>query len=137
MTTLQLPLSHTPPYSLLSLALFKNTAVQWQEANELAEPTYGDVKGVEAVRAELEKGLPGKEVRTVTRRTQARVLMGRSPSLPCQPCLSRTRLSLRFRRSLMPLTTTLLTGESSLLFDIRHAADDGQDILCRLSIRFR
>ena len=63
MTTLQLPLSHTPPYALLSLALFKNSPVQWQEANELAEPTYGDVNGVEAVRAELEKGLPGKEVR--------------------------------------------------------------------------
>jgi len=62
MTTLQLPLSHTPPYALLSLALFKNSQVQWQEASELSEPTYGDVKGVEAVRAELEKGLPGKEV---------------------------------------------------------------------------
>lgn len=67
MTTLQLPLSHTPPYALLSLALFKNSQVQWQEASELSEPTYGDVKGVEAVRAELEKGLPGKEVCTVNR----------------------------------------------------------------------
>jgi hypothetical protein len=65
MTTLQLPLSHTPPYALLSLALFKNSQVQWQEASELSEPTYGDVKGVEAVRAELEKGLPGKEVCTL------------------------------------------------------------------------
>jgi glutamyl-tRNA synthetase len=65
MTTLQLPLSHTPPYALLSLALFKNSQVQWQEATELPEPTYGDVKGVEAVRAELEKGLPGKEVCTM------------------------------------------------------------------------
>jgi hypothetical protein len=33
--------------------------------SELSEPTYGDVKGVEAVRAELEKGLPGKEVCTL------------------------------------------------------------------------
>ena len=44
MTTLQLPLSHTPPYAILSLALFKNSQVQWQEASELSEPTYGDVK---------------------------------------------------------------------------------------------
>ena len=137
MTTLQLPLSHTPPYSLLSLALFKDTAVQWQEANELSEPTYGDVKGVEAVRAELEKGLPGKEVCIVTRGIKGRALIYRSPSLPCLPCLSRTRLSLRFRRYLMPLTTTLPTGESLLLYDTRHAADDDQDILCRLPIRFR
>lgn len=65
MATLQLPLSHTPPYALLSLALFKNAPVQWHEANELSEPKYGDVTGVEAIRAELEKGLPGKEVRMV------------------------------------------------------------------------
>lgn len=62
MTTLQLPLSHSAPYALLSLALFKNSPVEWREASELSEPTYGDIKGVEAVRAELEKGLPGKEV---------------------------------------------------------------------------
>lgn len=62
MTTLQLPLTHTPSYGLLSLALFKNAPVQWFDANELSEPKYGTVTGVEAIRAELEKGLPGKEV---------------------------------------------------------------------------
>lgn len=62
MTTLQLPLSHSAPYTLLALGLFKNANIEWKEANELTEPVYGDVKGTEAVRAELEKDLPGKEV---------------------------------------------------------------------------
>lgn len=62
MSELQLPLSHSAPYVLLALALFKNVAIKWEEANELSEPKVGNVTGVEAVRAELEKDLPGKEV---------------------------------------------------------------------------
>lgn len=66
MTTLQLPLSHSAPYVLLALALFKNAEIKWEEATDVPEPKYGDVTGVEAVRAELEKGLPGKEVSWVS-----------------------------------------------------------------------
>lgn len=60
--TLTLPLTQTPPFVLLALAKFNGASVQWVEANEQSEATYGDIKGSEAVRAELEKGIPGKEV---------------------------------------------------------------------------
>ena len=62
MSTLQLPLAHTAPFTLLALGLFKNANIEWKEASELSEPKYGDAQGIEAVRAELEKDLPGKEV---------------------------------------------------------------------------
>lgn len=86
MTTLQLPLTHTPSYALLSLALFNNAPVQWHDANELAEPKYGNVTGVEAVRAELEKGVPGKEVcRTQERSTDT--LTDHKVPLPPMPTM--------------------------------------------------
>lgn len=63
MSTLSVPLSHFPPYTLLALASLKKAPIQWDDAaNELAEPSFRDVKGVEQVRAALEEGLPGKEV---------------------------------------------------------------------------
>lgn len=86
MATLQLPLTHTPSYALLSLALFANAPVQWHDANELSEPKYGNVTGVEAVRAELEKGVPGKEVcRTQERSTDA--LTDHKVPLPPMPTM--------------------------------------------------
>ena len=63
MPILQLPLAHSAPFTLLALGLFKNVEIQWVDASELSEPKYGNAKGAEAVRAELEKDLPGKEVR--------------------------------------------------------------------------
>lgn len=62
MPTLQLPLAHTAPFTLLALGLFRNAEIQWVDASELSEPKYGNASGAEAVRAELEKDLPGKEV---------------------------------------------------------------------------
>jgi hypothetical protein len=63
MSKLDLPLSHTPSYVLLTLALLQKVEVSWIEAGENDEPVYGDIKGTEAVKAALEDGLPGKEVR--------------------------------------------------------------------------
>jgi hypothetical protein len=65
MSTLILPLSHNPSYTLLTLGLLQNARVEWTEANEHGEPSYGDIKGTEAVRAALEEGLPGEEVRNI------------------------------------------------------------------------
>ena len=63
MAILSVPLTNSPPYLLLALALLKGDEVNWTEAtSELAEPEYNGVKGVEAVRAALEEGIPGKEV---------------------------------------------------------------------------
>lgn len=63
MAVLNVPLSQSPPLLLLALALLKGDEIKWTEAaNELAEPEYNGVKGVEAVRAALEQGIPGKEV---------------------------------------------------------------------------
>lgn len=63
MTTLTLPLTHTPSFVLLASALFKNADVKWDtESGEQGEVTYGDVHGLTNVRTELERGIPGKEV---------------------------------------------------------------------------
>jgi hypothetical protein len=61
-STLTLPIAQSAPFALLALALFQNVPLNWVDGAEQTEVTMGDVKGVEAVRAELEKGIPGKEV---------------------------------------------------------------------------
>ncbi len=63
MSTLTLPLTYTPAYLLLALSLFHNAKISWDtESGDEGEPSYGDIIGAEKVRAELEKGIPGKEV---------------------------------------------------------------------------
>jgi glutamyl-tRNA synthetase len=63
MAVLTVPLSNSPPFLLLALALLKGDEIKWTEAtSELSEPEYEGVKGVEAVRAALEQGIPGKEI---------------------------------------------------------------------------
>lgn len=63
MSTLTIPLGTTAPYVLLALGLLQGAEIKYDfDATELSEPTYGDVKGTQQVRAALEQGLPGKEV---------------------------------------------------------------------------
>jgi hypothetical protein len=63
MPTLSVPFSNTPPYVLLSLALFHNADIAWNyDVTERSEPSYEGVTGTEKVRGILERGLPGKEV---------------------------------------------------------------------------
>ncbi len=65
MPTLTLPLNAQPQFSLLALALLHNAEIAWDaESGENGVVSYGDIKGLEQVRAELEKNVPGKEVRT-------------------------------------------------------------------------
>ncbi|KAK4688358.1 hypothetical protein P7C73_g1752, partial [Tremellales sp. Uapishka_1] len=62
MTTLTLPLTPTPPFTLLALALLHNAEINWDtESGETGQTTYGSVSGTDAVRAELEQDIPGKE----------------------------------------------------------------------------
>ena len=65
MPTLTVPATVTsPPYALLALALLKGCEIQWDlESGDRGEVMYDSVSGTQAVRAELEKGIPGKEVR--------------------------------------------------------------------------
>jgi len=61
--SLNIPTTHTPPWILLCLALFQDVEVKWDaESGEKGQITYNGITGTEAVRAELEKGIPGKEV---------------------------------------------------------------------------
>ncbi|KAK8844112.1 glutamate-tRNA ligase [Kwoniella newhampshirensis] len=62
MPSLTLPLVQTPPFALIALALIQGIPVGWDlEAGELGDAKYGDIVGSERVRAELEKGVDGKE----------------------------------------------------------------------------
>lgn len=61
--SLNIPTTHTPPWILLSLAIFQDIEVKWDaEAGEKGHVSYNGITGTEPVRAELEKGIPGKEV---------------------------------------------------------------------------
>lgn len=58
-----LPLVQTPPFSIIALAALQDIPVTWDtQSGEQGQTTYGDVVGAENVRAELEKGIDGKEV---------------------------------------------------------------------------
>lgn len=58
-----IPTTHNPPWVLLSLALLQDIPIKWDaESGEKGHATYNGVTGTEAVRAELEKNIPGKEV---------------------------------------------------------------------------
>ena len=58
-----IPTTHTPPWVLLALALHQDIPVTWDaESGEKGQVEYKGIKGIEAVRAELEKGISGKEV---------------------------------------------------------------------------
>ncbi|KAL0247921.1 glutamate-tRNA ligase [Cryptococcus tetragattii IND107] len=58
-----LPLVQTPPFSIIALAALQGIPVTWDtQSGEQGQTTYGDVVGAEDVRAELEKGVDGKEV---------------------------------------------------------------------------
>ena len=57
------PPGATVPYTLIALALIQNIPLEWDFKNgEKAEISYNGITGAEAVRAELEKNIPGKEV---------------------------------------------------------------------------
>ena len=131
MPTLTVPATVTsPPYALLALALLKGCEIQWDlESGDRGEVKYDSVSGTQAVRVELEKGIPGKEVRqedsspkskfrpeepshespkTSKRRTDVRCC--RSLCLPCRRCSSRPARSKMCRTSSMRWTTTSPTG---------------------------
>lgn len=58
-----LPLVQTPPFVIIALAALQGIPVIWDtQSGEQGQTTYGDVVGAENVRAELEKGVDGKEV---------------------------------------------------------------------------
>ncbi|OCF43000.1 glutamate-tRNA ligase [Kwoniella heveanensis CBS 569] len=62
MPSLTIPLVQNPPFALIALALIQDIPVGWDtESGEQGQAKYGDVEGAEAVRAELEKGVAGKE----------------------------------------------------------------------------
>lgn len=61
---LTIPTTHNPPWTLLTLALVQDIEVKWDaEVGEKGHASYNGVEGTEKVRAELEKNIPGKEVR--------------------------------------------------------------------------
>ncbi|WRT69194.1 glutamate-tRNA ligase [Kwoniella shivajii] len=63
MPSLVIPLVNTPPFVLIALALIQGIPVGWDtESGETGQATYGEIKGAEEVRAELEKGVAGKEI---------------------------------------------------------------------------
>lgn len=60
---LTIPTTHNPPWTLLALALVQDVEIKWDpEVGEKGHATYNGVEGIEPVRAELEKNIPGKEV---------------------------------------------------------------------------
>ncbi|WVR08947.1 glutamate-tRNA ligase [Kwoniella sp. DSM 27419] len=62
MPSVTLPLVQNPAYALIALALMQDIPVGWDtESGETGQAKYGEVEGAEAVRAELEKGVSGKE----------------------------------------------------------------------------
>ena len=64
MPTLTIPTTHNPPYAVLALGLLSGAEVVWDpHSGEKGQVTYGDVVGIDAVRAELEKIIPTAEVR--------------------------------------------------------------------------
>jgi hypothetical protein len=63
MSTLSIPLTHTPSYLLLALGLLKKVDVQFQHgATDESEPTYEGATGADQVRKALEEGLEGSQV---------------------------------------------------------------------------
>ncbi|ODN81138.1 glutamate-tRNA ligase [Cryptococcus amylolentus CBS 6039] len=63
MPSVVLPLVQTPPFSIIALAYLQGIPVSWDTTSgETGQASYGEVKGAEAVRAELEKGVDGKEI---------------------------------------------------------------------------
>ena len=67
MPTLTLSLSQHPSFVLLALALLQGAEISWDiESGSQGEMTYGETRGAENVRAELEKGIPGKEVKALS-----------------------------------------------------------------------
>ncbi|ORX39158.1 putative glutamate-tRNA ligase [Kockovaella imperatae] len=53
----------SPPYTLMALAILKNVPVEWDlESGDKGEVKYSSAIGLQAVRAELEKDVPGKEI---------------------------------------------------------------------------
>lgn len=51
------------PFVIIALAALQGIPVIWDtQSGEQGQTTYGDVVGAENVRAELEKGVDGKEV---------------------------------------------------------------------------
>jgi hypothetical protein len=62
MPVLTLTLTQNPSFVLLALALLRNSEIAWDtDSGDQREVKYGNSKGSEKVRAELEKGIPGKE----------------------------------------------------------------------------
>jgi glutamyl-tRNA synthetase len=63
MPTIHLPITANPPFALLALARLQDAEIEWDlENGDKGEITYEGIKGVDNVRAELEKNVPGKEV---------------------------------------------------------------------------
>ncbi|KAK6906152.1 glutamate-tRNA ligase [Kwoniella mangroviensis CBS 8507] len=63
MPSVVIPLVQTPPFVLIALALIQGIPVGWDtESGETGQATYGEIKGAEEVRKELEKGIDGKEI---------------------------------------------------------------------------
>ena len=66
MVLLTLSLSQNPSFVLLALALLRGAEIAWDtESGSQGEMTYGETKGAENVRVELENNIPGKEVNTL------------------------------------------------------------------------
>lgn len=58
-----IPTTHNPPWVLLSLALLQDVEIKWDaQSGEKGHASFNGITGTEAVRAELEKNIPGKEV---------------------------------------------------------------------------
>jgi len=69
--SLNIPTTHTPPWILLCLAIFQDVEIKWDaESGEKGQIEYNGITGTEAVRAELENGIPGKEVSWLGRATR-------------------------------------------------------------------
>ncbi|WWC72977.1 glutamate-tRNA ligase [Kwoniella pini CBS 10737] len=63
MPSVVIPLVQTPPFTLIALALIQGIPVSWDtESGETGQASYGEIKGAEEVRQELEKGVAGKEI---------------------------------------------------------------------------
>ena len=112
---LVVPISTTPPFVLLALAVLQGISVEWDfDSGEKGEPRYGSAVGEAAVRAALEENVPGKEVRltsseNILRGSERSLIPCNSSRFPYHLCLhysSRGARSRMSRRSLMLWMTT-------------------------------